>query len=157
MRSRNRERRIVACHRSNGRRTVVLEDSDEKFDHPRLAGRFLAFGGGVVASKGSSASVERLDVKSGRRRILDWTGGFYGVFIFALRDLELGRDGSLAWIRDEPPASLGEPTTYTVRTAGPRGRVSTHDRSSAVAPDSLALSGRYVYWMTGGVAVSARL
>jgi hypothetical protein len=154
VKDRDGPRVVVACHRSNGRRTGIWYGAGLP-DHLRLARRFLATASRNCNRYYCMASVYRRDVRSGRLRTLQLESGSWPPRAV---DLELARDGSVAWITASGGNSpMDPPAIFTVRTADPSGRVSIHDESPAIASDSLALSGRYVYWIKDGVPASAGL
>jgi hypothetical protein len=97
----------------------------------------------VACGKGSTCvgGVIVRDLERGTRREF----AVPGLHRFA-RDLVVSRAGSVAWIR-LGPSHL--PNSHEVRAADAAGE-RVLDAGTHIDPHSLAISGRRIYWLSGG-------
>ena len=131
----------------------------------RLRGTRVAYA--VIDCGGASfagETVRLMDVR--HRRLAAWSesynaAGREDVLSYGVTDLEFGPGLSLAWIADEggtpmPVAevralSYAAPACAGVQLATPCKAVPVElDAGADIAPDSLAASGEWVYWMRAG-------
>ena len=138
-----------ACR--NGRRFWMGADDGVAGDvlEIALAGRFVAWER-AVCGKGSTCigAILVRDLERGTRRSFSIPDGQR-----TADDLVVTRSGSVAWIR------LGRaelPNNREVRAADATGE-RVLDQGDQIDPRSLAISGRRIYWMSGGAPRSELL
>lgn len=123
----------------------------------RLAGRYVATAEEYTAASGDAlgAVIQVRDMRSGALVQRFQSPGDPNTY--DVTDLELRTNGSVAWsarIVQGMPAT----TTYEVRRFPTTESHSTIlDSGPAIAPRSLALSGRTIYWTSDGAPRSATL
>ncbi|MHB1860582.1 MAG: hypothetical protein ACYCUM_10835 [Solirubrobacteraceae bacterium] len=149
--------------RPTGRLTLLVSKENYEFaslgfgpaEPLAIAGRYVAVARPNCTelhqcntSSGSEAAmVVRVDVKTGRHVS---TGDRY-----AIDDLVLAPNGTVAWIEDPiklNPMEAGKPApeVRVARTAMTFAQPTLVASSSAIEPHSLALAGSHLYWSEGG-------
>jgi hypothetical protein len=149
------EQYVYACLYRSGRRFPIGQNPHDDFvsiDLLALASPFVAYGETWRSSHGSYESVERLDLRSGRIRLLaesSTEGGDGGV-----DQLVATQRGAAAWLVYVEDASA----VLRVEKLDAAGHA-VLDPGPGVEAGSLAVtrSGRRVYWSNGGQPRSAAL
>jgi len=173
-----RGRDVAACYHRTGRVTALGQQPLNCFPDTctfgplRATGNAVAYGFGLSGRLGSQYILTVIDARSGRRiRVARQGGGEYfgqpGTEAATLRDVELRRNGSIAWIAEvqkfvETEAAEGrQPPTLQVRRADRsvpgRGGSVLVDESGDIDPLSLMLSGTTLRWTRAGGLVTASL
>jgi hypothetical protein len=142
-------------YRTNRRVLLARSDLDgvsEQIESLRLTGRFAAFGAtGSAKADTLGSAVRVVDLRRGRRR--------YAAppqrSPFRTFDLELKRNGSVAWIAGPHPGYAARP--FQVFKTDASGRQVMLASGEDIEPHSLALSGSHLYWTQGGAPFSALL
>ena len=154
----SRVRLYFACLNRRGRPYPLLRSGRggaDGYAPVRLAGPFVAYGfyADCRGCRDTRTLVVRQDLRTGRRwtHALDRRGDGREVTIW---DLELARDGRLAWMQavDADPAAI-----VTVRAKGRSGRIRTLDRGATIVPRSLTLRRDRLRWLVAGSRRTARL
>ena len=117
----------------------------------RLRRRFVAYQTFSSSMTASRAVVWRLDLAARRPRVI-WNGRRFALYS-GVTDLELAANGSLAWIATFSGSNRPAYEVWKADRAGLR----VLDGGREIAEDSLALSGRTLYWMNADVPRSATL
>jgi hypothetical protein len=144
--------RVYGCLFSVGRPFFLDQDvraCDDACSGVRrvsVSGRFVAWERRFGSRSATGAAVMRTDLRA-RRSALLWTSGEVDESNNWMVDaLASTRSGDVAWIASR--FHLGEAPAYTVRAS-----VGGDDRELAsgtdIDPSSLAVGGRFVYWMAG--------
>jgi hypothetical protein len=142
------EGRVIACHRRSGRKTWLWfhgESLERYFVAPiRIKGPLVGFGAGTIGrSHNQGTWVEVIDTRT--RRSLFSHAELDGTTV---RDLELTRAGSLAWIAED------DEERYPVRKRDAGGR-RTLDDGAGVDPASLTRTDAELHWTKDGEPRSA--
>jgi hypothetical protein len=135
-------------------RFVVL-DFPEGYEHITIAGRFVAYAAysDCAADYCNPNAVMVQDLKTGRQTFAEGTV----VAVAHVSDLVLRSDGTVAWIQTSYDDNGSVKPGFDV-VAGGAGRTPAVLGSGAdVAPGSLALAGRTVYWTQAAQPRSAAL
>jgi hypothetical protein len=135
-------------------RFVVL-DFPMGFEHITIAGRFVAYAAysDCAADYCNPNAVMVHDLKTGRRTFAEGSR----VAVANVSDLVLRSDGSVAWIETSFDDNGSILQGFDVVAGGPGRAPVVLDSGADVAPGSLALAGRTVYWTRAGEAHSASL
>ena len=124
----------------------------------RLAGRYVATANEWTATTGDAigAVIVVRDLRTGA--VVHRFENDPAINTYDVTDLELRANGAVAWIARVVMAGTPATITDEVRTSLP-GTSATRllDEAPAVERRSLALSGRTLYWTSGGVPRSATL
>jgi hypothetical protein len=147
---------LRGCLYRTNRRVLLAEGSGdglfEQVESLRLAGRFAAFGvTGSIKALTLGSAVRVVDLRRRKRRDAAPRQNPFKTF-----DLELKRNGSVAWIAGPRPgfAATGPFQVFKTDASGRQLLLASGDD---IDPRSLALSGSHVYWTQGGAPFSALL
>ena len=139
--------------------TGGCNDPAASIEQPRLAGRYVAFVPVFEGcTEGQFESVVRVDLATRKRQEIEPPLGAPMGTVFDsvdIESLELGSDGTVAWIAASEP---GEPNPDFGRQVGAlRARDSrpvTLDTGAGIEKGSLGLSAARIYWTKDGVTSS---
>jgi hypothetical protein len=152
------EVRVYGCVFSSGVRRRLDRGSEFPVQSStvRINGRFVGFARGAPTARGNDLSVNVVDLKSGDARYAVRDPGGTDD-IAPISDLEVTSTGAMGWIvRVESEPHVRRNEVLTVDTAGVRIRDAGTD-TAGIEPNSLAVSGRRLYWVKGGTATAVKL
>jgi hypothetical protein len=151
-----RTRRVIQLGLYKGGSNCISSSGCSAVDDIRLVRAYVAYSEFHSGREITTSEVWRLDLRTGRHRLIWEAGSFRPPFEVSafVTDLELRRTGGVAWV-----AVLhreGTPSNYEVWKADVAGRALL-DSGPEIDPDSLALSGSILYWMNAGAPRTATL
>ena len=122
----------------------------------RINGRFVGFARGAPTARGDDLSVNVVDLRSGDALYsVEDPGGTDD--IAPITDLEVTSTGAMGWIvRVESEPHVRRNEVLSVDTAGVRIR-DAGTNTAGIEPNSLAVSGRRIYWVKGDTAMTVKL
>jgi hypothetical protein len=155
-------RRVYGCAYAAGRRWQLGDEADpSQFDDPQvralqLSGTLAAYATETDEPQTVQSIVAVRDLRTGRYRVSTSAADPDEARAFVTA-LVLGVGAQVSWIADlaSDPANQ----VFEVRTAAPKAAPVVLDHAADIDPSSLALSasGTVLYWLRGGVAMSAHL